>query len=83
MPVLPTPLWRRVREYPSYDVSNTGRFRARATGGEIARGPLGDAPLFCSIRGYYLTVNGWDMANRYFFSNNSARSIARASCLAG
>lgn len=38
--------WRRMREYPTYEVSNTGRFRTIFSKIEVRRNDLGTALLY-------------------------------------
>lgn len=77
--------WKRIEEFPAYDVSNTGRIRFRALGGtfmEMERDSLGMMSLFHGGRGFYSQVNGWDMANRYFYPNHVTKRIVADSVLA-
>ena len=74
--------WRRMREYPLYEVSNTGRFRSELSHGEVENNMLSSALLYHADRGSWEQVCSWAMANRYFYNTLRTKLIVETSCLA-
>lgn len=74
--------WKQMREYPLYEVSNTGRFRTLRSGAEVDRSMVGTTSLYHSIERGWEVVCAWTMANRYFYNNQRTKRIAETSCLA-